>query len=85
VLTASDRIALLMHEGLQGAKGKTGISLLRYSELSIVAVIDEQSPGRSLSELIGISRPVPIVASIAEALDYQPTVLMIGPFWRGTT
>lgn len=78
VLTASDRIALLMHEGLQGAKGKTGISLLRYSELSIVAVVDEQSPGRSLSELIGISRPVPIVASVAEALSYQPTVLMIG-------
>ncbi|WP_347277325.1 DUF1611 domain-containing protein [Leptolyngbya sp. FACHB-671] len=78
MFTASDRIALLMHEGLQGAKGKTGISLLRYSDLSIVAVVDEQSPGRSLSELIGISRPVPIVASVAEALAYQPTVLMIG-------
>jgi uncharacterized NAD-dependent epimerase/dehydratase family protein len=78
VLTVNHRVALLMHQGLQGSKGKTGISLLRYSDLSIVAVIDEQSPGQSLSDLVGIAREVPIVASVAEALAFQPDVLMIG-------
>jgi uncharacterized NAD-dependent epimerase/dehydratase family protein len=78
MLTSSDRIALLLHEGTQGAKGKTGISMLRYSNLPIVAVVDEQSVGRSLVELTGIARDVPIVASVTEALAYHPTVLAIG-------
>lgn len=78
MLTADHRLAILLHEGTTGSKGKTGISLLRYSNSPIVAVIDQQNAGRSLAELTGIQRDVPIVASVAEALSYQPTVLAIG-------
>lgn len=78
MLTADDRVAILLHEGLLSSKGKTGISLLRYSEIPIVAVVDQQCAGKSLLELTGIDRQVPIVASVAEALSYQPTVLSIG-------
>lgn len=72
------RIAILMHQGTRGSKGKTGLSMLRYSEIPIVAVIDQDSAGESLPKLTGIQRPVPIVASLTEALAYQPNVLLIG-------
>lgn len=77
-LTPNHRIALLLHDGLQNARGKTGISMLRYSEIPIVAVIDAESVGQSVEALTGIPRPVPIVASVADALAYEPNVLAIG-------
>jgi uncharacterized NAD-dependent epimerase/dehydratase family protein len=78
MLTASNRVAILLHEGLTSAKGKTGISLLRYSHLDIVAVIDYECVGRSIPELTGIDRPVPIVGSVTDALAYGADVLSIG-------
>jgi uncharacterized NAD-dependent epimerase/dehydratase family protein len=72
------KVAILLHEGLSGSKGKTGISLLRYSELPIVAVIDYSCVGRSVPEVTGIQREVPIVKSVNEALSYKPDVLAIG-------
>jgi uncharacterized NAD-dependent epimerase/dehydratase family protein len=78
MLTAESRVAILLHEGTQGSHGKTGLSLLRYSDIPIVAVIDQAAVGRSLLEMTGIPRDVPIVASVREALAYSPTVLTIG-------
>jgi uncharacterized NAD-dependent epimerase/dehydratase family protein len=78
MLTPHDRIVILLHEGTQGSKGKTGLSLLRYSDMEIVAVIDQTCAGQSLPTLTGIDRDIPIVASVSEALAYQPTVLAIG-------
>jgi uncharacterized NAD-dependent epimerase/dehydratase family protein len=77
-LPLNQRTAILLHEGLSGANGKTGLSILRYSEAPVVAVIDRESVGKSLPELTGIKRDVPIVASLAAALQYQPEVLVIG-------
>jgi uncharacterized NAD-dependent epimerase/dehydratase family protein len=77
-LALNQRVAILLHEEITGSHGKTGLSLLRYSEASIVAVIDRECAGKSLSELTGIKRDVPIVASVAAALEYQPQVLVIG-------
>ncbi|MCG5056724.1 MAG: DUF1611 domain-containing protein [Limnoraphis sp. WC205] len=72
------RLAILLHEGILGATGKTGLSLLRYSQANIVAVIDRDCAGKSLSELTGINRNVPIVASVKDALAFHPNILMIG-------
>lgn len=77
-LTPETRVAILLHEGLKGPSGKTGLSLLRYGEYPIVAVIDQACAGGSLLELTGISREVPIVASVTAALEYHPQVLAIG-------
>lgn len=77
-LALNQRIAILQHEGIRGTHGKTGLSLLRYSESPIVAVIDRECAGQSLSELTGIKRDVPIVSSVAAALEYKPEVLVIG-------
>jgi len=77
-LPLNQRIAILLHEGTTGTQGKTGLSILRYSQAPIVAVIDRESAGKSLLELTGIKRDVPIVASVAASLEYKPEVLVIG-------
>lgn len=77
-LQPNQRVAILLHDGIKGAHGKTGVALLRYSEAQIVAVIDRQCAGKSLSKLTGINRDVPIVATVEKALAYKPDVLTIG-------
>ena len=78
MFSQQDRIALLMHEGTRSLRGKTGLSILRYSPNPVVAVVDYQCAGEDLPALTGIDRQVPIVTSTAEALVFNPTVLMIG-------
>ncbi len=78
MLKANDRVAILLHQGLKNSRGKTGLSLLRYSSLPIVAVIDEDCVAGSVPDITGIQRSVPIVGSVADALPYQPDVLAIG-------
>lgn len=77
-LHADHRVVLLMHEGTDNPGGKTGLSILRYSPLNIVAVVDNQHPGKSIQAVTGIDRDVPIVESVEAAMAYQPTVLAIG-------
>ncbi|KJH70464.1 DUF1611 domain-containing protein [Aliterella atlantica] len=77
-LGVDTKIAILLHEGVKGVYGKTGLALLRFSEAPIVAVIDRQCAGESLPQLTGINRDVPIVASVEQALTYAPDVLVIG-------
>lgn len=74
----NQRVAILLHEGIGSRHGKTGLALLRYSEAPIVAAIDRECAGKSLRELTGIKRDVPIVSSVAAALEYKPQVLVIG-------
>jgi len=78
MLKSHHRLAILLHEGIRGNKGKTGLSLLRFSEATIAAVIDRDCAGEDLVSLTGINRPAPIVASVHDALSYQPDVLAIG-------
>ena len=78
MLKPDDRLAIFLHNGLKGGKGKTGISLLRYSPNEIVAVIDETAVGESVMALTGIDREVPVVRSVEEAISLNPTVLAIG-------
>ncbi|HEY9610111.1 DUF1611 domain-containing protein [Allocoleopsis sp.] len=77
-LTPNHRVAVLLHEGIRGSNGKTGLTFLRYGEAPVVAVIDQQCAGESLSQLTSIECDAPIVDSVASALAYQPDVLLIG-------
>ena len=78
MLKPEHRIAILLHGGILSRGGKTGLAVLRYRESEIVAVIDKESAGRSLVEMTGIDREVPIVASVEDALAYKPDALLIG-------
>ncbi|WP_395143405.1 DUF1611 domain-containing protein [Armatimonas sp.] len=69
-LSSNRKLALLMHNAVLGTSGKMGFGLLRYSDSQVTCVIDQVTAGQDLTALTGISRPtpVPIVATIAEAL-----------------
>lgn len=78
MLTAKNRVLILLHEGVCGQHGKTGLAFLRYSDAAIAVVVDRTCAGKSLRELTGINHNAPIVASVKEALAYNPDVLLIG-------
>ncbi|MEL6495060.1 MAG: DUF1611 domain-containing protein [Cyanobacteria bacterium J06623_7] len=77
-LTAKSRVAILLHGGIKGHHGKTGLAFLRYSPTNIVAVIDRETTGESLVELTKIDLQVPIVGDVRQALAYQPEVILLG-------
>jgi uncharacterized NAD-dependent epimerase/dehydratase family protein len=78
MLTSEHRVVLLQHGGMADLSGKTGLTLLRYRRGPVVAVVDPDQAGRSLREVSGIDRDVPVVASLAEALAYGPEVAVVG-------
>lgn len=77
---ANDRLAILLHGGITGIHGKTGLALLRFAPQRCVVVIDRLTAGGNLAELTGIplDHPIPIVASAQEALVYKPQTLALG-------
>jgi uncharacterized NAD-dependent epimerase/dehydratase family protein len=77
-LTQNYRVAILLHQGVRNQGGKTGLAYLRYGEAPVVAVIDADCAGESLRELTKIPCNAPIVASVGEALAYNPDVMLIG-------
>jgi len=78
-LTSHHRLVLLMHQGLRGESGKTGLGLLRYRSAQVVAVVDADCAGEDLAGITGIPCTAPIVDSVAAALVYAPQVLVPPP------
>ncbi len=78
MLKPDQRLVLLLHGGLADLSGKTGLALLRYRHGPIVAVVDPAHAGQPLVEVTGIERPVPVVASLAAALPFDPEVAVVG-------
>jgi len=65
--------------------GKTTYGVIRYGSHPVVAVVDSTRAGETVEG-------IPVVASVADALAYEPTVALVGvavaggrlaPVWRG--
>ena len=78
---------LALAEGYSGDDhyGKTTYGVIRYSPDPVVAVVDSTRAGETVEG-------IPVVAGIADALAYEPTVALVGvavaggrlpPVWRG--
>ena len=87
----SRRLAILAEELFESHHGKTAHGVIRYGAREVAAVIDSSCAGRTAPEVIPFcARPVPIVASLGEALRHDPTTLLLGgatgewldPAWR---
>jgi uncharacterized NAD-dependent epimerase/dehydratase family protein len=78
MFSSTSRIAVLLHGGLRGTQGKTGLALMRYRPENIAVVIDQEAPGENLRRLTGLPLDRPVVATVAEAIAYQPDWLAIG-------
>jgi uncharacterized NAD-dependent epimerase/dehydratase family protein len=78
MLLPHHRLAILLHGGIKGQNGKTGLTVLRYSPNPVTVVIDREAIGESVVANTGIQREVPVVGDIAAALAYKPDALVIG-------
>ena len=74
----TQQIVILAQGSFGILESKTATVLVRYLSENVVAVIDSTNVGKDVSEVIGIGNGIPIVASLAEAMRFQPTVLAIG-------
>ena len=90
----SDRLAIFAEGLFAKHTGKTAHGVIRYGTRDVVAVIDSSCAGRTASEVEPFClRPVPIVATLQEALERGADSLLIGaappggkldPAWRPT-
>jgi uncharacterized NAD-dependent epimerase/dehydratase family protein len=88
----SERLAIFAEGLFEQHSGKTAHGVIRYGTREIVCVIDSTQAGRTAVEVEPFCLwPVPIVASVREAIDMGATALLIGvaptggkldPAWR---
>ncbi|MGZ3682026.1 MAG: DUF1611 domain-containing protein [Ktedonobacterales bacterium] len=76
------RIAILAEGRFTWQGAKTAVGVIRYSQDTVVAVIDSthagQDAGAVLGDPHGPGEGIPIVASVADTLVYTPDTLLIG-------
>jgi uncharacterized NAD-dependent epimerase/dehydratase family protein len=90
----SEKLAIFAEGLFAKHNGKTAHGVIRYGAREVVAVIDSTEAGRTAAEVVPFAlRDVPIVATLAEALELGPTALLVGvaptggkldPAWRAT-
>jgi uncharacterized NAD-dependent epimerase/dehydratase family protein len=88
----SERLAIFAEGLFQQHSGKTAHGVIRYGTRDVVCVIDSTLAGRTAVEVEPFClRPVPIVATVRDAIDMGATALLIGvaptggkldPAWR---
>ena len=63
---------------------KTAHGVIRYGTDEIVAVVDPSAAGRRVRDVVAhLDSDAPVVASVAEALAFSPTSLLIGTAPKG--
>lgn len=71
---------LILADGyLTARNAKTAHGVVRYSKDDVVAVVDREHAGKSMAEVMPeLGRDAPIVASVSEGLDLNPTSFLLG-------
>lgn len=74
------RIAILAEGSFGPFSAKTAVGVMRYSPDTVVAVVDSVHAGETADQTLGgdIGVGVPVVATVDDALGYQPDTLLIG-------
>ena len=76
---SGERLAILAEGLFDDVHAKTAHGVLRYGRREVVAVVDSRLAGRTAVDVEPFClRPVPIVASVAEAVERGATCLLIG-------
>lgn len=76
---SGERLAILTEGLFDDHHAKTAHGVIRYGRREVVAVVDSSQAGRSAAEVVPFCRrPVPIVASLAEAVERGATALLVG-------
>lgn len=76
------RIAILAEGRFTWQGAKTAVGVIRYSQDTIVAVIDSTHAGEDAGAVLGDpngpGKGIPVVAGVADTLTYTPDTLLIG-------
>jgi uncharacterized NAD-dependent epimerase/dehydratase family protein len=74
----------ILAPGQFAENAKTAHGVIRYSNDETVAVVDPSCAGRTVSDVLPyLDCSAPIVATVADALQYKPTALLIGTAPKG--
>ena len=75
----SERVAVFAEAWLHTSNGKAAHGLIRYGEREVVAVVDSLHAGMLVNEVVPYAdKPVPVVATVAEAAALGAQCLAIG-------
>src|SRR5689334_5400932 len=70
---------VILAEGAFDEEAKTATGVMRYAESPTVAVIDSTRAGSVAGDHVpGMRSDVPVVATLADALPFEPTTLLVG-------
>lgn len=72
------RYAILADGDFDPLLSKTANSVIRYLPDRVVAVVDHTKAGRTAQEVLGFGGPIPVVATMREALALGPNAVLIG-------
>lgn len=82
-IEAFDRLAVLAEGEFGVITSKTAACVIRYVPERVACVIDSARAGITAGEVLGFGGPIPVVATIEEALSHSPDALLIGIAPRG--
>ncbi len=71
-------VAILAAGQFTRMTAKTAIGVLRYAPYRVVAVVDPERAGSDAAEHVGAGAGVPVVATIADAVDRGAGIVLVG-------
>ncbi len=77
-MSTSRRFLVLAHGAFGPMTSKTANAAIRYIPNQIAVVLDETKAGRTAQRELGFGGDIPVVATFAEAMAYQPNAVLIG-------
>ncbi|HVP58084.1 MAG TPA: DUF1611 domain-containing protein [bacterium] len=79
----SQRMVILAEGKFGVLTSKTAACLIRYQPERVACVLDSTKAGLDAQRVLGFGGSVPVVASIADALRFEPDSLLVGIAPRG--
>ena len=72
-LNSKEHKMVILAEGSFGIlESKAATVLVRYHTDNVIAVIDSEQAGKDVSEVIEIGEGIPVLSSLAEAMETEP-------------
>lgn len=74
----STRFVALAEGAFGPITSKTANGCIRYSPERVLAVLDSTRAGQTAESVLGFGGEIPVVATLDEALELEPTALLVG-------
>src|SRR5690606_27432842 len=74
----STRFVALAEGAFGPITSKTANGCIRYSPERVIAVLDSTRAGQTAESVLGFGGEIPVVATLDEALELEPTALLVG-------